>query len=67
MDKTVVITTFENQELDGDGTINLAEKGCAYLLQVSSKLYIVYACIHPVWVNYMHYGVWAVQGIIIVL
>jgi len=38
-----VLTKFENQELDGDGIIDLAGQGCAYLLQVSSKLYIVHA------------------------
>ena len=42
-----VLTKFENQDLDGDGIMDLAGQGCAYLLQVSSKLYIVYARIHP--------------------
>jgi len=38
-----VLTKFENQELDGDGIIDLVGQGCAYLLQVSLKLYIVHA------------------------
>ena len=32
-----VLTKFENQELDGDGIIDLAVQGCAYLLQVSTN------------------------------
>ena len=42
-----VLTKFENQDLYGDGIIDLAGQGCAYLLQVSPKLYIVHARIHP--------------------
>jgi len=36
-----MLTKFENQKLDGNGIIDLAGQGSAYLLQVGLKLYIV--------------------------